>query len=167
MFREVRLPKIVPGRLYLHSMPGRREKWEKFAAEASRRGFNVIVCLTSEHEIEKKSPSYAETIKRNQLGLPRECFPIPDFGVPKDRESYATFVTRIANQIQAGDTVLVHCGGGIGRTGTFAACLLVALGLSTTEAKKDVREAGSRPETPLQSNLISWYEKVCSRGTMP
>ena len=39
--------------------------------------------------------------------------------------------------------MVLHCAAGIGRTGTTAACLLKGLGLSTAQALKQVREAGS------------------------
>jgi len=53
--------------------------------------------------------------------------------------------------------VLVHCAAGIGRTGTVAACLLKRLGVPTAVALRRVREAGSNPESALQSGLIERF----------
>jgi protein-tyrosine phosphatase len=56
-----------------------------------------------------------------------------------------------------GQNVLLHCAAGIGRTGTAAACVLKRLGLPVDEALQRVREAGSNPETAVQSGLVNWF----------
>jgi len=159
MFRSVTLPQNIPGRLYLHSMPGCYEQWADFIAEAKQRGIHIIVCLTPNDEIEKKSPSYAKAIRDGTLNCQRECFPIPDYEVPQDQEAYAAFLTCIAELLRSGKTVLVHCGAGIGRTGTFALCLLLAMGVNRMEAEKAIHDAGSYPETDEQRRLVDWCEK--------
>jgi len=159
MFRGVILPKNVSGRLYLHSMPGRYEAWSHFIAEAGRYNVDFIVCLAPQDEIEKKSPSYANAVRHGELNFPMECFPVPDYEVPHDREEYAVFVRRIAELVRFGYTILVHCSAGIGRTGTFAICLLLALSLDRMGAEKAVCSAGSHPETNEQKEMVSWYKK--------
>ena len=159
VFRAVALPPVLPGRLYLHSMPGRYETWDAFVKAASQHGISTIVCLTPDEEIARQSPAYAEAIRRGTLGYARACSPLPDYGVPRDWEAYAAFVGRIAGLLRAGETVLVHCGAGIGRTGTFAICLLLALGASLLEAREAVRAAGSEPEGEAQKDLTLWCER--------
>lgn len=159
MFRSVTLPRNISGRLYLHSMPGRNEAWSDFIAEAERCSIRVIVCLAPDNEIEMKSPSYADAIKSGRFNYRRECFPISDYSVPQDRDEYIAFVTHIARLLRSGQAVLVHCGAGIGRTGTFAICLLLALGLNRVEAQKAIQDAGSSPETNEQWEMVSWCEK--------
>ena len=85
MFRSVRLPQGISGRLYLHSMPGRRESWDDFVGEAEQRGIDFIVCLASDDEIQEKSPAYANAISNNLLSCKREAYPILDYGVPEDQ----------------------------------------------------------------------------------
>ncbi|MEM3433745.1 MAG: tyrosine-protein phosphatase [Candidatus Methanomethyliaceae archaeon] len=159
MFRSVTLPRDISGRLYLHSMPGRNEAWSDFIAEAERCSIQVIVCLATDNEIEMKSPSYEDAIKSGRFSYCKQCFPISDYSVPQDREEYTAFVERIARLLRSGHTVLVHCGAGIGRTGTFAICLLLALGLNRVEAHKAIRDAGSSPETKEQREMVSWCEE--------
>ncbi|MGZ9130317.1 MAG: hypothetical protein ACXW4Z_21275, partial [Candidatus Binatia bacterium] len=55
-----------------------------------------------------------------------------------------------------GDTVLIHCAGGVGRTAMLSICVLLALGQPVDEARDVVSRAGSTVETALQSSLISW-----------
>jgi len=53
--------------------------------------------------------------------------------------------------------VMLHCAAGLGRTGTAAACLLKRLGLDTNEAMQRIRDAGSNPQTALQSGLVDQF----------
>jgi protein-tyrosine phosphatase len=56
---------------------------------------------------------------------------IPDFGVPGE-EGPTDFYAALSDarpKLSDGQTVLVHCGTGRGRTGTFAAALLCKLAL--------------------------------------
>lgn len=159
MFRDVTLPQGVQGRLFLHSMPGRCEEWEDFLDAATKHHLQVIVSLAPDDEVHKKSPSYATAIKNGMLGLSRECFPITDYGVPDAQEEYAEFVMRIAEMLRTGKTILVHCGAGIGRTGTFAICLLLALGMDRAQAEHSVKHAASNPETDKQWKFIDWFQK--------
>ena len=143
----------------MHSMPGRRESWDDFVSEAERQGIDLIVCLTSDDEIKEKSPAYADVISNNLLTSKIEAFPITDYGVPADREAFAKFVSRIADLLRSGNTVLAHCGAGIGRTGTFAICLLMALGVDRKLAQRAIHDAQAHPETPEQKTLVDWYEE--------
>jgi protein-tyrosine phosphatase len=52
---------------------------------------------------------------------------------------------------------LLHCAAGMGRTGTVAACLLKRLGLPKEEALERVRQAGSNPESAVQTGLVDTF----------
>jgi protein-tyrosine phosphatase len=135
-------------------MPGRHEEWQDFLDTATQYHLHRIVCLAPDGEIEQTSPSYAAAIKNGTLGLPRECFPIADRGIPDDFQEYVEFVMHIAELLRSGERILVHCGAGIGRTGTFAIALLLALGVQRAQAERTVSSAGSCPETDEQRRLI-------------
>ncbi|MFP3868502.1 MAG: hypothetical protein ACLFUU_10110 [Desulfobacteraceae bacterium] len=53
-----------------------------------------------------------------------------------------------------GKGVLLHWGAGKGRTGMFAIATLMALGLSETEARQRINDAGSYPERPAQQEAL-------------
>ena len=83
---------------------------------------------------------------------------VKDYGVPQDREAFLEKARSVADGLRGGERVLVHCGAGVGRTGVFATCVLMALGLPRGEAERRVREAGSGPETEEQRMFLEWAE---------
>jgi protein-tyrosine phosphatase len=138
-------------------MPGRREPLEQAWEQVRLHGLQAIVCLATSQEVRAKSPSYAAALNAKAIPCSVEAFPIPDFGVPDDREAFWSLALKIATQLRAGGRVLIHCGAGIGRTGTLATCALLALGLPTAVAEQAVSAAGSHPETAEQKRLVSWF----------
>jgi Swiss Army Knife protein, DSP-PTPase phosphatase domain len=156
VFRKLELPSGVKGQVYLHSMPGRYETWGQFDAAAGDAHIQAIVCLAGSAEITRKSPSYAAAL-RSVLPYAFHHFPIEDYSAPDDDEAFAAFVTSTADRVRGGERVLVHCGAGVGRTGMFASCLLLALGCAPDEARATVAAAGSGPERPEQHGLVQRF----------
>ena len=158
MFRRVDLPARVPGRLLLHSMPGRYEAIETVWDQVRNDAVRLIVCLAEKNELHEKSSEYARALEAGTvpcLVLPLE---IPDRGVPEDRDAFWALASDVAKRLQSGETVLIHCAGGVGRTATLAVCVLLALGEPASAARSVVSRAGSTVETGAQSQLISWCE---------
>ncbi|MFM7734384.1 MAG: hypothetical protein ACKPBU_00170, partial [Alphaproteobacteria bacterium] len=123
-FRRLELPDEVAGALYLHRMPGRNERIEDTWAAIEAGGIACIVCLTSEAEIAKKSPSYARAVKDGTVPCERIEFPIKDRCVPRDETELMALARRIVAKLRSGDGVLMHCAAGVGRTGMVARCVL-------------------------------------------
>jgi protein-tyrosine phosphatase len=157
MFRRVLTN--PPGQLFLHSMPGRRESIDEFQHEASVQAVSRVVCLNDDPEIARKSPDYAAAIAAGTFTCPRDVFPIPNLGVPADRKAFVELARETAARIRAGGRVLVHCALGIGRTGTFACCVLMELGHTEQDARAAVRAAGGYPETTEQDDLIKFVAR--------
>ena len=157
MFRSVTLPPDVKGRLLLHSMPGRYEHLDASVAEMRAAGVTLVVSLTPLGEIARKAPDYHAAILSGALPFARVAFEVEDFDAPSDRAGFRDFVSAVRDRIRSGEVVLAHCGAGIGRTGMFAVCLLLALGLSKSTAQEAVRAAGSGPERSSQADLIEWF----------
>jgi len=71
-------------------------------------------------------------------------------------------VAWIRERLRGGDNVVVHCRGGLGRTGTIAACVLVARGVEPDEAMRLVR--ASRPgaiESEAQERFVRTFAITC------
>jgi len=160
MFRTVEFDKDIPGRLFLHSMPGRSELWDSFSKQVKKAEIDLIVSLTALDEIRISSPEYACAIENDNVPCSWMEYPIEDFSVPADRNGFAGFVSSIANHLKRGDRILIHCAGGIGRTGTVATCILQQLGEESDKAGELIRKAGSGPETPEQAHLILWHSRM-------
>ncbi len=157
IFRQVRLPAEVTGSLWLSSMPGRFAAWSEFERDARDAGLEMVVCLTSRDEMLELSPTYHAAIARGDAPYEWVNLPVPNFGVPDDRDAFRRGVAHIAQALRHGKPVMMHCAAGMGRTGSAAACVLKALGLPIREALQRVREAGSNPQNATQSGFVEWF----------
>ncbi|MFT5706717.1 MAG: protein-tyrosine phosphatase [Oceanospirillaceae bacterium] len=156
MFREVTT--MYKGRLYLHSMPGRKESWLDFKQASEGSKIHHILCLTAMSEILVKSPDYATAIEQGNLNSALEIYEIEDFSTPSHQQQYAQVLHKFSRYLKQGDNVLIHCAAGIGRTGCAAICLLYELGIEKTAAAAQVTLAAAGPETNAQRSFINSYQ---------
>ena len=156
MFRPVILSDLVDGKLYLHSMPGRHEDFEKAKDDMKKYKISKVVCLTPLEEIRRKSPEYFKAIKEEEIMFDLLMFPISDYGIPDNPNRFLQIAKDIGKNLQEGKNILIHCGAGIGRTGTLAVMTLIGIGLTDEEAQMRVAVAGSFPETNIQKNFVKW-----------
>lgn len=143
----------TPGKLGMTFAPGMQAesaggRWERelaadMAALEEEHGADVLVSLMEDFEY--RYYGIPELLEKDAYrGVEVLRFSIEDMGVPREAESEAfeDFVRSVVSRLEAGKTVVVHCRGGLGRTGTVVACALVALGAhSADEAITAVRTA--------------------------
>jgi protein-tyrosine phosphatase len=98
-----------------------------------------------------------EAFEYRMLGtteLPRTCrangidylwFPIRDGGTPQDMRATRAAINTLVRRLRDGESIVVHCKAGLGRTGLIVACVLVRLGWTPRNAVAIVR--GSRKGT--------------------
>ena len=142
-------------------MPGRYEPIDLLLSDIRAAAVSQIVCLVSDAEIAAKSPDYLALIERGEVPVPITRLSIPDYGTPEDRDELTAMLTTIQGRLDAGDSVVVHCAAGIGRTGMMAILLLRTMGVSDESARELVRSAGSAPENAAQRALIQeWRDSL-------
>lgn len=95
--------------------------------------------------------------------------PVIDGGAPSDERAWLRALRLVRSRLLDGRTVIVHCKGGLGRTGTFAASVLATFGVEPASAIARVRAA--RPgsiETKAQEQFVAssayrWREALRDR----
>lgn len=122
-------------------------------------GISHVVCLQQEQESAELGLSDEEkTCTTHDIRFTR--FAIEDFGVP-DESTLNALIHSLYNTTKEGETTLVHCKGGIGRTGLICCCLLVQSGLLPDAAIATVSNNRQHavPETPAQFSMIRNFDK--------
>ena len=97
---------------------------------------STIVCLNHIDELAMRYPGYVEWLRTN-MGGRAIWYPIENFHAPSAR-SVMPIVGMIVDRLEQGEGVVMHCAAGQGRAGTMAACVLMALGETTTDAVRTV-----------------------------
>jgi protein-tyrosine phosphatase len=119
-----------------------------------RTGAAVVVCLVEEHELTDRYPEYVQWL-RDHDGDEALWFPIHDLGAPPVREA-RLLVAELVERLHSGQNLLMHCGAGIGRAGTLAACVLMGFGVGKYDALATVAAARpmAGPEAGAQLDLV-------------
>jgi protein-tyrosine phosphatase len=120
-------------------------------------GATAVVTLLEDHEFEMLGVEGLSAAVRD-AGMQWLHLPIRDLQVPDARfeAGWASAGVQLGNQLRSGERVLVHCRGGLGRTGMVAVRLLVEVaGVTPRQALDSVREARhGAVETPEQEAWV-------------
>ncbi|MFW5713917.1 MAG: protein-tyrosine phosphatase family protein [Brevefilum sp.] len=102
-------------------------------------GVDVIVMLTPEEEVRDVTGKNPKQLY-DGFGFEVIYAPVEDFSIP-EQGAFQRPLQRVLNAAQSGQTVVIHCHAGLGRTGMFAACLAkIVLSLSGEEAVQWIRQ---------------------------
>ena len=135
---------------------------------ASNEGASIIVSLIEDREFELlQVPDFGEAVVRQ--GMKWLHLPIPDQQSPDDdfeTDWFCRSGREIKQSIDDGHNILLHCRGGLGRTGTIAAKLLFEYGEHPERAIDLVREARgdeyARKNT-IENNIQEGYIRSLNR----
>lgn len=156
----------LPGRLGLTVLPGKRGVSYRYPGRVYSRdldadmgmlrdeGVRTLVLLVEDGELSRWSdPRIVE--RGDAAGVSVLRHPMPDGQPPASLEEMDRILAEVRDGRRAAN-VAVACMGGVGRTGTVAACALVEAGLSTGDAIAVVRAVRhpSAVETAAQERFV-------------
>ena len=159
------------GRIGMTFCPGKKQRnaltgdWRRDLAmdldAIQAWGATVIVNLIEDHEM--VDLGVQDAARHMPAGIDYMRLPIPDFGVPGPEweAQWQVACPQLLDRLCAGESILLHCKGGLGRTGTIAARILVELGSSPEESILAVRLA--RPGT-IESREQEAYVRAIKYG---
>jgi ADP-ribosylglycohydrolase/protein-tyrosine phosphatase len=142
-------PPSLPGVIGLTLCPGKKDPnrgWNRDLdvdfAVIREWGAEVVITLLERHELEFLDVTAMPDVAA-RLGLKWLHLPIRDVWVP-DAQFEALWLTagrELRKVLRRGVSLLIHCRGGVGRSGMIAARLLVELGMDAQAAIDAVRHA--------------------------
>lgn len=157
---EIPLEGRVPGRLFLC---GKHAVGPDPETLLERTGATTIVCLNESFELADRYPDFVSWLRANS---PHRAVhhPIADLHAPS-AEELASLTEGLYARLQAGESLIVNCGAGIGRAGTLATALLMRAGLARVDALDIVRahRPMAGPESGPQSEVLVALEPRWSR----
>lgn len=163
---------LVPsasGRLGLTFLPGKRGASYRYPGHTYRRdtaddlaamrtrGVVRLILLVEDHELESwGDPAIVELGSRAGVEVLRH--PMADGSPPASVEAMDRILDQI-DQARANGDVVVACMGGVGRTGTVAACALVRGGRTAYQAIEAIRTLRhpTAVETEAQEEFVNRY----------
>lgn len=105
--------------------------------------------------------------ERAKARMAHFSLPIPDYGLPGPEweAQWEQAGPLLRSILRRGGSVCVHCKGGLGRSGTIAARLLVELGVSPVETVRRVRAARKGAiETRDQERYVHSFKRLADRA---
>ena len=140
------------GRIGITFCPGKKQPsaatgaWDRDldvdVAAIAAWGASAVVTLVEGHELRSlKVEGLGDAVRRHNMDWIHA--PIPDGSIPGVgfERDWPVLGADLRARLRAGDDVVVHCKGGLGRAGTVAARLMAEMGVPPREAIARVRQA--------------------------
>ncbi len=161
----------APGRMGLTFLPGKHGASTRYPGLTYARdlahdlaalhdaGVRVLLLLVEDHELRRwGDPGIVEAAERQGITIRRH--PLPDGSAPTSTGEMRALVEALRVE-RAERDVAVACMGGVGRTGTVAACALVEGGMTADGAIRFVRRVRhpDAVETTEQRAFVHRYAR--------
>lgn len=123
-----------------------------------RENISVVVSLIEDFEFEQllieEFPNY---VLENNINFIH--YPIIDHQIPTNIKTFNLLIVHLCNLFLNGHRILIHCRGGVGRTGTVCACMLLHFGYSPKIAIETVKSRRRRAlRNQSQCRFIHYYQ---------
>ena len=143
----------------------RGDDWlEEEIIKLKKQNIGLWVSLLEQHEINelglKKQPSLCSKHHLEYIN-----FPIVDRHVPDKGAKIDSLIDQLCQKIQNGNSVVIHCRMGIGRSSIIAACILLKQGFKTEQILQKITSARGLkiPDTDAQIQWLKNQEKPISK----
>lgn len=127
-------------------------------ARLQNAGASALVTLLSDEELAFLDVASLGSAA-DALGLAWFQLPIEDDHAPEApfNEALSRYRDALLSRLEAGETLIVHCRGGTGRTGLMAAVLLLEQGLDWPSVKTLIQSV--RPKALTLPPQLAWLKK--------
>lgn len=146
---------IGAGSLSIMAKPNSGDQIDEEFSNISDAGINQIVSLLESHE------SYALGLEKEEFytekyGMAFVSNPLVDRGLPASVAEFSRFTKQLYTEMFDGSNTIVHCHGGIGRSGIVGAAILLHCGFTAENAFKYITEKRGIPvpDTDEQSGWV-------------
>lgn len=151
---------VSPGKLGMTILPGRRDMprdLERDLGSMKKAGVDAVVCLVPDEELHEYG--VPDLLRRyGEQGIESYHLPILDQKACAPEQMDAA-LDWVGERLVSGAHVVVHCAGGLGRSGMAVACYLRRRGLSADEALAEVRRA--RGPRAVESEIQERFVRDC------
>ena len=150
------IPEFPSGRLAIGPRP-MAHVLDIWLDDLTDQGVDHVVSFLSKEEAEEFGLAEEEHFLRD-AGIEFTSFPVDDMKAPQG-EGFDELITELCALLDGGKSLLLHCAGGVGRSGTAAICLLKCVCKSTKEAIEIVTEARgcAVPESDVQHSFVEAF----------
>lgn len=161
---------LLPG---VHDYSGDGRGWERDLKKdlgVLREEYQTKVLVSLMEECEYYRFDVPELFEEDRIeDIEILKFAIRDVDIPQEAEAeeFENLIWRIIDHLKPGDNVVIHCRGGLGRTGMVAACVVVALGKHCAdEAMDDVvrKTRKGTIQTVAQEEYVRRFEAELKRA---
>jgi protein-tyrosine phosphatase len=153
------------GRLAIVARPRGGDWLQDEVSRWRQESIDVIVSLLEDEEAAQFN-LLDEGRAAKDNGIRFISFPIPDRAAPSSTPDAVSLIAKMADALEQGKNVAVHCRQGVGRSGLIAAGVLMGSGVAAEQAFQAVSAARGLevPETPEQ---LLWAQRLPSSLTLP
>jgi protein-tyrosine phosphatase len=145
---------LESGRLGIMPRPRGGDWLEDEIRSLKSSGVEAVISLLEREEIAELDIAEEKSLCEAH-GISYLSFPIKDRNIPLSKREAFDFARILANLLQDGSSVVIHCRQGVGRSALVAACVLV-LGGSSVEKAFELIEKARRCSVPDTEEQRQW-----------